>query len=407
MSSILDIKKKKEEKRKNMEYKRIFLVVMDSVGMGRAKDAANYEDEGANTLGHILEQTKIELPNLKQLGLYNLLYDQDEPCNGCYTNMEEVSNGKDTLTGHSEMMGIITKVPFKTFTETGFPKELIKELEEKTGRKVIGNKNASGTEIIEELGKEHMETGAMIVYTSADSVLQIAAHEDIIPLKELYHICEIAREITKKPEYKVGRIIARPFIGTPGNFTRTSNRHDYALDPSGITDLDELKRIGLDVIAIGKISDIFNHRGITKSIKTQDNLDGIHKIIDTIHTSFHGLCFANLNDFDSKYGHRRNVEGYANALKELDNHIPEILQQLKEDDLFILTADHGNDPTWKGTDHTRENVPLLIYSKHLSNPGRIPTRKTFADLGETIVDNFQGVKKEVGTSFLNEITTTN
>ena len=318
--------------------------------------------------------------------------------------MEEISNGKDTLTGHSEMMGIITKVPFQTFTETGFPKELIQELEEKTGRKVIGNKNASGTAIIEELGPEHIKTGAMIVYTSADSVLQIAAHEEVIPLKELYHICEIAREITKKPEYKVGRVIARPFIGTPGNFVRTANRHDYALDPAGVTDLDELKRLGYDVIAIGKISDIFNHRGITKSIKTQDNLDGIHKIIDTMHTNFHGLCFANLNDFDSKYGHRRNVEGYANALKELDQYIPEMLQSLREDDLFILTADHGNDPTWTGTDHTRENVPLFIYSKKLSKTGRIPTRKTFADLGETIIDNFQGIKKEVGTSFLDDIT---
>lgn len=387
-----------------MRYQRIFLVVMDSVGMGRAKDAKIYHDEGANTLGHILEKTHVELPHLNQLGLYNLLYDQEEPSIGCYTNMEEISNGKDTLTGHSEMMGIITKVPFQTFTETGFPKELIQELEEKTGRKVIGNKNASGTAIIEELGPEHIKTGAMIVYTSADSVLQIAAHEEVIPLKELYHICEIAREITKKPEYKVGRVIARPFSGTPGNFVRTANRHDYALDPAGITDLDELKRLGYDVIAIGKISDIFNHRGITKSIKTQDNLDGIHKIIDTMHTNFHGLCFANLNDFDSKYGHRRNVEGYANALKELDQYIPEMLQSLREDDLFILTADHGNDPTWTGTDHTRENVPLFIYSKKLSKTGRIPTRKTFADLGETIIDNFQGIKKEVGTSFLDDIT---
>ena len=387
-----------------MRYQRIFLVVMDSVGMGRAKDAKIYHDEGANTLGHILEKTHVELPHLNQLGLYNLLYDQEEPSIGCYTNMEEVSNGKDTLTGHSEMMGIITKVPFQTFTETGFPKELIQELEEKTGRKVIGNKNASGTAIIEELGPEHIKTGAMIVYTSADSVLQIAAHEEVIPLKELYHICEIAREITKKPEYKVGRVIARPFSGTPGNFVRTANRHDYALDPAGVTDLDELKRLGYDVIAIGKISDIFNHRGITKSIKTQDNLDGIHKIIDTMHTNFHGLCFANLNDFDSKYGHRRNVEGYANALKELDQYIPEMLQSLREDDLFILTADHGNDPTWTGTDHTRENVPLFIYSKKLSKTGRIPTRKTFADLGETIIDNFQGIKKEVGTSFLDDIT---
>lgn len=387
-----------------MRYQRIFLVVMDSVGMGRAKDAKIYHDEGANTLGHILEKTHVELPHLNQLGLYNLLHDQEEPSIGCYTNMEEISNGKDTLTGHSEMMGIITKVPFQTFTETGFPKELIQELEEKTGRKVIGNKNASGTAIIEELGPEHIKTGAMIVYTSADSVLQIAAHEEVIPLKELYHICEIAREITKKPEYKVGRVIARPFIGTPGNFVRTANRHDYALDPAGVTDLDELKRLGYDVIAIGKISDIFNHRGITKSIKTQDNLDGIHKIIDTMHTNFHGLCFANLNDFDSKYGHRRNVEGYANALKELDQYIPEMLQSLREDDLFILTADHGNDPTWTGTDHTRENVPLFIYSKKLSKTGRIPTRKTFADLGETIIDNFQGIKKEVGTSFLDDIT---
>lgn len=387
-----------------MRYQRIFLVVMDSVGMGRAKDAKIYHDEGANTLGHILEKTHVELPHLNQLGLYNLLYDQEKPSIGCYTNMEEISNGKDTLTGHSEMMGIITKVPFQTFTETGFPKELIQELEEKTGRKVIGNKNASGTAIIEELGPEHIKTGAMIVYTSADSVLQIAAHEEVIPLKELYHICEIAREITKKPEYKVGRVIARPFSGTPGNFVRTANRHDYALDPAGVTDLDELKRLGYDVIAIGKISDIFNHRGITKSIKTQDNLDGIHKIIDTMHTNFHGLCFANLNDFDSKYGHRRNVEGYANALKELDQYIPEMLQSLREDDLFILTADHGNDPTWTGTDHTRENVPLFIYSKKLSKTGRIPTRKTFADLGETIIDNFQGIKKEVGTSFLDDIT---
>ena len=387
-----------------MRYQRIFLVVMDSVGMGRAKDAKIYHDEGANTLGHILEKTHVELPHLNQLGLYNLLYVQEEPSIGCYTNMEEISNGKDTLTGHSEMMGIITKVPLQTFTETGFPKELIQELEEKTGRKVIGNKNASGTAIIEELGPEHIKTGAMIVYTSADSVLQIAAHEEVIPLKELYHICEIAREITKKPEYKVGRVIARPFIGTPGNFVRTANRHDYALDPAGVTDLDELKRLGYDVIAIGKISDIFNHRGITKSIKTQDNLDGIHKIIDTMHTNFHGLCFANLNDFDSKYGHRRNVEGYANALKELDQYIPEMLQSLREDDLFILTADHGNDPTWTGTDHTRENVPLFIYSKKLSKTGLIPTRKTFADLGETIIDNFQGIKKEVGTSFLDDIT---
>lgn len=390
-----------------MKFRRIFLVVMDSVGMGHAKDAYLYHDFGANTLGHIIEKTKIKLPNMNRFGLSNLLKNENKKTIGCYTNMEEVSNGKDTLTGHSEMMGIITKVPFQTFTETGFPKELIEKLEEKTGRKVIGNKNASGTVIIEELGEEHMKTGAMIVYTSADSVLQIAAHEEVIPLEELYHICEIAREITKKPEYKVGRVIARPFIGTPGHFTRTPNRHDYALDPAGVTDLDELKRNGLDVIAIGKISDIFNGRGITESIKTTSNLDGINKIIAMFQKDFHGLCFANLNDFDSKYGHRRDVEGYAKALKELDRFIPFMLKELRDDDLLIFTADHGNDPTWKGTDHTRENVPLFIYSKTLPKTGKIATRKSFADLGETIVDNFGCVKKGVGKSFLDEITTRN
>lgn len=385
------------------KFKRIFLVVMDSVGMGNAEDAEKFGDKGANTLTHILEQTNVELTNLKKMGLYNLLYDEKEPVEGHYTNMEEVSNGKDTLTGHLEMMGLITTVPFQTFTKTGFPSELIEELEKRTGRKVIGNKDASGTAIIEELGEEHMNSGSMIVYTSADSVLQIAAHEEVIPLKELYQICEIARELTKDPKYLVGRIIARPFIGTPGNFTRTSNRHDYALDPVSKTDLDELKRIGLDVIAIGKISDIFNHRGVTKSIKTKDNLDGIQKIIDTMKENFHGLCFANLNDFDSKYGHRRNVEGYANALKELDNKVPELLENLREDDLLILTADHGNDPTWTGTDHTRENVPLLIYTKENTTGKQIPTRNSFADLGETIIDNFQGVSNEVGRSFLDEL----
>lgn len=385
------------------KFKRIFVIVMDSVGMGRAHDAEKFGDVGSNTLGHILEKTNVELPNFEKLGLYNLLYDKENPCTGIYTNMVEVSNGKDTLTGHLEMMGIITSVPFQTFTKNGFPKELMEELEKRTGRKVIGNKDASGTAIIEELGEEHMKSGSMIVYTSADSVLQIAAHEDIIPLKELYQICSIAREITKDPKYLVGRIIARPFIGTPGNFTRTPNRHDYALDPVAKTDLDEITRIGLDVISIGKISDIFNHRGVTKSIKTKDNLDGIHKIIEVEKSKFHGLCFANLNDFDSKYGHRRYVEGYAHALKELDEHLPEILENLTDNDLCIFTADHGNDPTWTGTDHTRENVPLLIYSKKLSKTGRIPTRESYADLGETIVDNFQGVKKEVGNSFLNEL----
>ncbi len=353
-----------------MKYKRIFLVVMDSVGIGKADDAVVFDDEGSNTVGHIIDKTNVELPNLSRLGLHNLLTNGNNKTLGYYARAKEISNGKDTLTGHLEMMGVITKVPFKTFLNNGFPKELIDELEKRSGRKVIGNCSASGTEIIERLGKEHMETGAIIVYTSADSVLQIAAHEDIVPLDELYKICEIAREITLKEEWKVGRIIARPFIGELGHFERTPNRHDYALNPVHSTTLDYLKEAGLDVISIGKISDVFNNCGITKSTKTKDNLDGIQKIIETEKEDFKGLCFANLNDFDSKYGHRRDVEGYAKALKELDNHMGEIISNLKNDDLLIITADHGNDPTWRGTDHTRENVPVLIYSKNLKGNGR-------------------------------------
>ena len=386
-----------------MKYKRIFLVVMDSVGIGKADDAVVFDDEGSNTVGHIIDKTNVELPNLSRLGLHNLLTNGNNKTLGYYARAKEISNGKDTLTGHLEMMGVITKVPFKTFLNNGFPKELIDELEKRSGRKVIGNCSASGTEIIERLGKEHMETGAIIVYTSADSVLQIAAHEDIVPLDELYKICEIAREITLKEEWKVGRIIARPFIGELGHFERTPNRHDYALNPVHSTTLDYLKEAGLDVISIGKISDVFNNCGITKSTKTKDNLDGIQKIIETEKEDFKGLCFANLNDFDSKYGHRRDVEGYAKALKELDNHMGEIISNLKNDDLLIITADHGNDPTWRGTDHTRENVPVLIYSKNLKENGRLDRLNTFADLGATISSNFGVNYNPVGTSFLDKL----
>ena len=383
-------------------YKRIFLIVLDSVGINHATDSDRFGDSGANTLLHTLESTNVKLPNLKKMGLLNLVYDKDEESSASYMRAEEISNGKDTLTGHLEMMGIETKIPFKTFTESGFPDELIYELEQRSGRKIIGNKNASGTEIIKELGKEHMLTGDLIVYTSADSVLQIAAHEEIVPLEELYKICEIAREITLKDEWKVGRIIARPFIGEDGNFIRTANRHDYALSPSGKTVLDYLKEANLDVISIGKIIDIFNNCGITESIKTKNNLDGINKIIDTIDKSFNGLCFANLNDFDSLYGHRRDVIGYANALLEFDNNLENIITKLKEEDLLIITADHGNDPTYKGTNHTRENVPVLVYSKNMKNPKRLDNLKTFADIGATIADNF-GVKYPMGTSFLEKI----
>lgn len=385
-------------------FKRIFLVVLDSVGIGQAKDAFLFNDLEANTLLHTLISTNGTLPNLERMGLLDLIKKSKDNLKRDSYHMKAscISAGKDTLTGHLEMMGIKTKKPLKTFTETGFPKELIKELEDKTGRKVIGNISASGTAIIEQLGEEHMKTGSIIVYTSADSVLQIAAHEEVIPLQELYKICEIAREITLKDEWKVGRIIARPFIGTPGNFIRTSNRHDYALDPPGKTILDELKETSLDVIAIGKISDIFNNRGITKSIKTKDNLDGIEKIKNTMQEDFTGLCFANLNDFDSKYGHRRDPIGYMRALKEVDDNINSLKDNLNMDDLLIITADHGNDPTFKGTDHTREMTPVLVYNKNFKTPSLLEDLETFADIGSTIAENFN-IKIIMGKSFLEKL----
>lgn len=382
-------------------FKRIFLIVLDSVGIGEASDASKFGDVDVNTFGHTVSG-KEELTNLKQLGFYNLLNNVDEKTITYYTKAHPKSNGKDTLTGHLEMMGIITEKPFKTFVDNGFPIELIKELEEKSGRHIIGNCSASGTEIIKTYGEEQMKTGDLIVYTSADSVLQIAAHEEIIPLEELYNICQIARDITLKEEWKVGRIIARPYVGTPGNFIRTSNRHDYALDPVQKTVLDNLKENDYDVISIGKISDIFNECGITSINKTKDNLDGINKVIETVKTDFSGLCFANLNDFDSKYGHRRDINGYYNCLKEFDNKVPEILDFLKFDDLLIITADHGNDPSYKGTDHTRENVPIIIYSKKIGNSLRLKELSSFADIGATIADNFN-VNTQYGDSFLDGI----
>ena len=383
-------------------FKRIILIVLDSAGVGEAKDAKKYDDVGTNTIKHAIESANVELPNLKKLGLYNLLYNNHDDVMGYYTKANEVSNGKDTLTGHLEMMGVITEQPFKTFLNTGFPKELIDELEKRTGRKVIGNIAASGTEIIKDLGEEHMKTGSIIVYTSADSVLQIAAHEDVVPLDELNKICEIAREITLKPEWKVGRIIARPFIGEVGNFTRTPNRHDYALDPAYDTVLNYLNNANLDVISIGKICDIFNYSGINKYTRTTDNYDGIIKIEEEMKNRFNGLLFANLNDFDSKYGHRRNPIGYANALKEFDDNLPNIIDLLRFDDLMIITADHGNDPTYKGTDHTREHTPILVYSKKFKNNGYIDELNSFSDIGATIADNFN-VKSPHGESFLNKI----
>lgn len=390
--------------KKNDNFQRIFLIVLDSVGCGEASDAVAFNDVGAHTLKHVMEANKEnQYKNLSKLGLHNLVYKYNYPTMGYYTKGNEISNGKDTLTGHLEMMGINTVKPFKTFTETGFPDDLIKELEKATGRKVIGNCNASGTEIIEKLGKEHMETGAIIVYTSADSVLQIAAHEKVVPVNELYKICEIARKLTLKEKWKVGRIIARPFIGEPGKFTRTSNRKDYALNPASKTVLDNLKKNKYDVISIGKIADIFNDCGITERIHIDDNTDGIRKIIKQIHVDFNGLCFANLNDFDSKYGHRRDVLGYGNALREFDEALPHILAHLTDKDLLIITADHGNDPTFRGTDHTREKIPVFIYSSRFKQAKKLPELKTFADLGATIADNFNVKAPLIGTSFLDKL----
>lgn len=388
-------------------FKRIHVLVLDSVGIGEAPDAELFGDKGADTLGSIAETLDgLNMPNMEKLGLSNI-----RPIKGInvvsnplayFTKMQEASRGKDTMTGHWEIMGLIVSEPFQVFPN-GFPKELIQQLEEVSGRKVIGNIPASGTEIIKQYGKEHMETGALIVYTSADSVLQIAAHEEVIPLEELYRICEMARKLTMQDEYKVGRVIARPFIGEPGNFTRTSNRHDYALKPFARTVLDELKDAGYDVIAVGKIHDIFDGEGITKSVRTVSNMDGVDKLLQVMDEEFIGISFTNLVDFDAMYGHRRDPIGYGRALEEFDNRIPELLTKMKDEDLLIITADHGNDPTHHGTDHTREYVPLLVYSKQFQGGKELPLRKTFADVGSTIAHNFQVSWDGAGTSFLDDL----
>lgn len=389
-------------------FKRIHLVVLDSVGIGESPDANLFGDVGADTLGHTAEAMNgLHMPNMAKLGLSNIrpikgVPAADEPL-ALYGKMQESSVGKDTMTGHWEIMGLNIATPFKVYPN-GFPSELINQLEARTGRKVIGNKPASGTGIIDELGKEHMETGALIVYTSGDPVLQIAAHEGIIPIEEQYEICEIARELTLAPEFLVGRVIARPFIGEPGNFTRTTNRHDYALKPFGRTVMNELQDADLDVIAVGKISDIFNEEGITDSVRTISNMDGVDKLLDVMKKDFHGISFTNLVDFDALYGHRRDPIGYGNALQEFDVRLTEIMSELRADDLLILTADHGNDPVHEGTDHTREYVPLLVYSPLFAQGGPIPQNETFSDIGATIADNFNVKMPEFGKSFLSMLT---
>lgn len=386
-------------------FKRIHLVVLDSVGIGEAPDAVEFGDEGSHTLGHIAEVSGLTVPNMQKMGLGNIEtlkgIDPAESPQAYHTKLEEVSVGKDTMTGHWEIAGLRIDKPFRVFPD-GFPEELVRQIEDHTGRKIVANRPASGTQIIDEWGEHQMETGDLIVYTSADPVLQIAAHEDIIPLEELYEICEYVREITKDDPYMIGRIIARPYVGEPGNFTRTSNRHDYALDPFGKTMLDSLKEADLDVVSIGKIVDIFNEKGITKAVRTESNMDGVDKLIEEMKQDFTGLSFTNLVDFDALYGHRRNPEGYRDAIEDFDARIPEIFENLQDDDLLILTADHGNDPTFPGTDHTREYVPLLAYSKKLTQPGELK-QGYFADISATILENFGLETMENGHSFLNQL----
>lgn len=395
-------------KMKPFSFERVFLIVMDSVGIGEAPDAASYGDTGADTLGHIAAHLGgIHLPHLERLGLGNIkqfagVRPRTEPF-GHYGKMQEASIGKDTMTGHWELMGLRIDRPFLTFPN-GFPDALIQELEEKTGRKVIGNKSASGTEILDELGADHIATGNIIVYTSADSVLQIAAHEDIVPLEELYQICSTAREMTLREEYAIGRVIARPFIGKPGAWERTANRHDYALKPFNRTVMNELQDKGLDCIALGKISDIFDGEGVTNSIRTNSNMDGMDKLLDCIRDDFTGLCFLNLVDFDANYGHRRDPLGYGKALMDFDKRVEEVLGIMRQDDLLIITADHGNDPTHPGTDHTREYVPLICYHKDIQRGIDLGVRLTFSDIGATIAHNFQVPLPEHGVSFLQNMT---
>lgn len=393
------------------KYKRIFTIVIDSCGIGGAKDAGDYQDAGADTLGNIAKTMGgLEIPNMQKLGIANLkelkgIAPVKTPV-GYFAKLNEASNGKDTMTGHWEMMGLHITTPFQTFTETGFPEELIQELEKRTGHKVIGNKSSSGTEILDELAEEEIATGNMIVYTSADSVLQICGNEETFDLKELYRCCEIAREITMKDEWKVGRVIARPYLGRKkGEFKRTSNRHDYALKPYGRTALDSLKDAGYEVISVGKIFDIFDGEGLTESNKSKSSVHGMEQTIEIAKRNFEGLCFVNLVDFDALWGHRRNVEGYAQELEKFDVKLGELLEVLREDDLLIVTADHGNDPTYTGTDHTREQVPFLAYSPSMKGFGKLEDTDTFAVIGATIADNFGVDMPEgtIGTSLLEKL----
>ncbi len=393
------------------KYKRIFVIVIDSLGIGAMPDSAEYGDIGVDTLGHIADSVEMfRIPNLQRLGLANLhpmkgVEPVEKPL-GRYAELFERSVSKDTMTGHWEMMGLHITAPFKTFTDNGFPKELIEELEKRCGKRVIGNKSASGTEILEELGEEEINTGAMIVYTSADSVLQICGNEETFDLQNLYRCCEIARELCMREEWKVGRVIARPYVGKhKGEFVRTANRHDYAVEPYGRTTLNALKDAGYDVISIGKINDIFCGQGITKALKSKSSVHGMEQTIEELSEDFTGLCFTNLVDFDALWGHRRNPAGYAQELERFDGKLGQFMEAMGEEDLLIITADHGNDPTYTGTDHTREKVPFIAWSRKMEEGGPLPAQDTFAVIGFSAADNFGVAMPEntIGSSILERL----
>lgn len=387
-----------------MKFKRIFLIVLDSVGVGEAEDASKYGDIGVNTLGHIKEQCDLFVPNLAKIGFLDTInMSENKSVDAYYTIAKPNNAGKDTLNGHYEMMGITNQIEFKTFNN-GFPTELLDGIEKVTGRRVIGNVCCNNDSIIKELGDRQLNYGSLIIYTSADSDLQVAAHEDVVPVSTLYQYCEKIRAITLREEWRVGRVIARPFTGSNGKYRFiNSGRKDYAVKPPKKTILDSLNDAKYNVIALGKMNDIFDGTGINKSIKATNNMEAINKLTDIMDKNFTGLCMANLADFDHLYGHLRDALGYAKALEELDVEVPMMINKLEIDDLLIITADHGNDPTFEGCDHTRENVPVIFYSRCFTEPKRLPVLESFADIGATIADNFELEKPEIGKSILDQL----
>lgn len=388
----------------NMKFKRIFLVVLDSLGVGEAIDAENYGDVGSNTLGHIKENYDLFIPNLEKLGFLDTLsMAENNNVEAYYTIARPTNPGKDTLTGHYELLGVRNLVPFKSFVENGFPSELVEKIEQLTKRRVIGNKNAQGQDIINELGERHMQYGFLILYTSNGSNLYIAAHEDIIPVAKLYEYAEKIREITMTEELKIGRVIARVFTGKPGNFKFTNERYELAIKPPTKSVFNLLQENDYATISIGKIADIFEDDGISKKMKAKNSMEALNKLSDTMGKNFTGLCVCNLSDFDQEYGHKRDLEGYARAIEEFDVQVPMLINKLETEDLLIFTADHGCDPTFPGNGHTRENVPVIIFGRNLKEPKRLDILESMGDIGATIAENFGATQLLIGKSFLEKL----